>query len=106
MLNIHSEENPAAKIFDSLLGQIPIVGMATSYVFNPKYLATQKRSGEGVMRVTNNPALWEGNFRRPHSSAGTQLGFFLHHAATPRESSRITSEKCTVISPKFATGAT
>ena len=58
-----SEENPASKIFDSLLGQVPIVGMATSYLFNPKYLATQKNSGEGVMRVTKKPALWEGKFQ-------------------------------------------
>ena len=58
-----SEENPGAKIFDSLLGQIPIVGMATSYLFNPKYLATQKSNGEGVIRVTKKPALWEGKFQ-------------------------------------------
>ena len=58
-----SEENPASKIFDSLLGQIPVIGMATSYLFNPKYLATQKSSGEGVMRVTKKPALWEGKFQ-------------------------------------------
>jgi hypothetical protein len=60
---IISEENPGAKILDSLLGQIPIVGMATSYLFNPKYLATQKSNGEGVIRVTKKPALWEGKFQ-------------------------------------------
>jgi hypothetical protein len=37
--------------------------MATSYLFNPKYLASQKVSGEGVMRVTKKPALWEGKFQ-------------------------------------------
>jgi len=58
-----SEENPASKIFDGLLGQVPIVGMATSYLFNPKYLATSKETGEGVMRVTKKPALWEGKFQ-------------------------------------------
>ncbi|MFT5906483.1 MAG: hypothetical protein ACI9E1_002093, partial [Cryomorphaceae bacterium] len=58
-----TEENPAAKIFDSLLGGIPIVGMASSYLFNPKYLATQKNGGEAVMRVTKKPALWEGKFQ-------------------------------------------
>ncbi len=58
-----TEENPASKIFDSLLGEIPIVGMATSYLFNPKYLATHKNDNEGVMRVTKKPALWEGKFQ-------------------------------------------
>jgi len=58
-----SEENPAAKIFDSLIGEIPILGMASSYLFNPKYLATKKNGSEGVMRVTKKPALWEGKFQ-------------------------------------------
>ncbi len=58
-----TEENPASKIFDSLLGEIPVIGMATSYLFNPKYLATNKTSGEGVIRVTKKPALWEGKFQ-------------------------------------------
>jgi hypothetical protein len=58
-----SEENPAAKVFDSFLGQIPIIGMATSYLFNPRYLATQQSNGDSVMRVTKKPALWEGKFQ-------------------------------------------
>ena len=58
-----SEENPAAKIFDSILGDIPVVGMASSYLFNPKYLATSKTTSEDVMRVTKKPALWEGKFQ-------------------------------------------
>ena len=58
-----TEENPISKIFDSLVGEIPIIGMLSSYLFNPKYLATQKTSGEGVMRVTKKPALWEGKFQ-------------------------------------------
>ena len=57
-----TEENPAAKIFDSLLGEIPIVGMASSYLFNPKYLAVHKETSDPVMRVTKKPALWEGKF--------------------------------------------
>lgn len=58
-----TEENPVSKIFDSLIGEIPIIGMASSYLFNPKYLATNKSSSEGVMRVTKKPALWEGKFQ-------------------------------------------
>lgn len=55
------EENPGAKIMDSLLGEIPIVGMATGYLFHPKYLATRS-SGEPAMRLEKKPAFFEGKF--------------------------------------------
>ncbi|MDE0836823.1 MAG: hypothetical protein OSA84_10775, partial [Akkermansiaceae bacterium] len=35
------EENPGAKVMDSILGSIPIIGMATGFLFHPKYLATR-----------------------------------------------------------------
>jgi hypothetical protein len=55
------EENAGAKFFDSLLGQIPIVGMATGYFFHPRYAATRS-SGEIAMRMTKQAAFWEGKF--------------------------------------------
>ena len=55
------EENPGAKVMDSLLGEIPLVGIATGYLFHPKYLAT-RTSGESVMRLTKRPAFFEGKF--------------------------------------------
>jgi len=58
-----SEENPVAKIMDGIIGEIPIVGMASSYLFHPKYAATQHSNGETVMRLTKKPALWEGKFQ-------------------------------------------
>jgi len=58
-----TEENPAAKVFDGLIGEIPIIGMASSYLFNPKYLAKENESGEGMMRLTKKPAFWEGKFQ-------------------------------------------
>ena len=57
-----SEENPMVKVFDSLLGEIPIVGMASSYLFNPKYGAVDNKSGQTVMRLTKKPAFFEGKF--------------------------------------------
>lgn len=35
------EANPFAKVFDSLLGEIPLLGIFTGYLFNPKYYATR-----------------------------------------------------------------
>lgn len=55
------EENPWSKIMDSLLGEIPIVGMLTGYMFHPSYLAI-RADGNPVMRVRKQPALWEGKF--------------------------------------------
>lgn len=56
------EENPGAKILDSLLGEIPIVGFFTGFICHPRYLASRP-SGEPVMRLTKEPAFWEGRFR-------------------------------------------
>lgn len=55
------EENPGAKIMDSIFGDIPIIGLASGYFFHPKYLAT-RTSGEAVMRITKQPAFFEGKF--------------------------------------------
>ncbi len=57
------EENPGAKIMDSLLGEIPVLGFATGYLFHPKYLATRQTDGEAMMRLTKQAAFWEGRFR-------------------------------------------
>jgi len=57
-----SEENPFAKIMDGLIGEIPIVGFASSYLFHPKYSAVSHSDGAVAMRLTKKPALWEGKF--------------------------------------------
>jgi len=56
------EENPMAKVFDSLLGEIPILGFGTAFLFNPKYGAVNHSNGKTVMRLTKKPALFEGKF--------------------------------------------
>jgi len=55
------EENPGAKVMDSILGEIPLLGMATGFLFHPKYLAT-RTSGQPAMRLTKQAAFWEGRF--------------------------------------------
>jgi hypothetical protein len=55
------EENPMAKIFDALLGEIPIVGLFTGYMIHPKYLASRP-DGTPVMRLTKMPSLLERRF--------------------------------------------
>lgn len=56
------EENPGAKVADALLGEIPLVGLLTGYLFHPRYLATRS-SGEPAMRLTKQAAFFEGRFQ-------------------------------------------
>lgn len=55
------EENPLSKVVDSVLGEVPIVGMATGYFFHPRYLASRS-DGTPAMRLTKKAAFWEGKF--------------------------------------------
>ncbi|WP_113956539.1 hypothetical protein [Roseimicrobium gellanilyticum] len=54
------EENPWAKILDSMLGDIPIVGLFTGFFCHPKYSIS--RQGSAVMRFTKNRAFLESSF--------------------------------------------
>ncbi|MBC7913194.1 MAG: hypothetical protein H7Y07_03635 [Pyrinomonadaceae bacterium] len=42
------EENPWTKVFDSLLGQVPVLGLFSGYLLNPKYNVT---TADGTMLV-------------------------------------------------------
>jgi hypothetical protein len=55
------EVNPWSKVLDSILGEIPIVGMLTGYFCHPSYLATRS-SGTPAMRITKQAAFFEGKF--------------------------------------------
>lgn len=55
------EENPGAKVMDSLLGDIPIIGMASGYLFHPRYLAS-RTNGQPAMRLEKKAAFFEGRF--------------------------------------------
>lgn len=56
-----SEENPWTKVFDALVGEVPIVGMFTGYVFNPAYRVT-RTDGTPVMRLVKQPSFFGGKF--------------------------------------------
>lgn len=57
------EENPIAKVLDSLIGQIPVIGFVSAFLFQPKYRATRLETGEEVMRLSKKPAFFEGRFQ-------------------------------------------
>lgn len=54
------EENPWIKVIDSILGEIPVLGLATSFLFHPAYLV--KRGDTKVLRLVKKPSLFESKF--------------------------------------------
>ena len=55
------EENGWIKVMDSMLGEIPILGMLTGYFFNPSYLVTNK-SGQAIVRLSKQASFWGKEF--------------------------------------------
>jgi uncharacterized protein YxjI len=55
------EENPWSKVFDSLLGEVPLVGMFTGFFFHPSYLVSAT-NGQPIMRLQKERAFFEGKF--------------------------------------------
>jgi len=56
------EDNGWIKVVDSLFGEVPILGMFTGFLFHPAYTVTLA-NGTSVMRVTKEPAFFEGKFK-------------------------------------------
>lgn len=55
------EDNAWVKVMDSLLGQIPVIGMFTGYLFNPTYLLTDLQGNE-VARLKKEPSFFGKEF--------------------------------------------
>ncbi|MGH7460815.1 MAG: hypothetical protein ACREMA_07275 [Longimicrobiales bacterium] len=56
------EENPWAKMADGMLGEVPLLGLLTGYLFHPRYLITTA-DGRDVIRVVKQPAFFESLFQ-------------------------------------------
>lgn len=56
-----SEESPMKKFLESMLSEIPIVGMIAVYFLNPSYII-HRPDGTPVLRLTKHPAFFEGRF--------------------------------------------
>ena len=57
-----SEENPVVKLLDALLGEIPLVGMATGFFLHPRYVVAERATNQPVLRVTKRRSLLEARF--------------------------------------------
>ncbi|HLM01092.1 MAG TPA: hypothetical protein VK400_08535 [Pyrinomonadaceae bacterium] len=56
------EEKGWVKVVDSLVGEVPVVGMFSGYLFNPAYLIS-RADGTIVARMQKQPAFFEGKFQ-------------------------------------------
>lgn len=57
------EENPFTKVLDSLVGEIPVVGLFTGYFLNPRYRLDRGGNGPLLMRITKRRSFLETGFR-------------------------------------------
>jgi uncharacterized protein YxjI len=55
------EEKPWVKVWDSLLGEVPIVGMFAGYFLHPAY-SVSTSDGRVLLRMVKRPAFLEGKF--------------------------------------------
>jgi hypothetical protein len=60
ILEIH-EENAWIKVIDSLVGEIPVLGMFSGYMFNPAYIVSRANTVP-VVRLQKQPAFFESKF--------------------------------------------
>lgn len=56
-----NEENAWIKVADSLVGEIPVLGMFTGYIFNPSYIVS-KTDSSPLVRLQKQPAFFESKF--------------------------------------------
>ncbi|MBA3786366.1 MAG: hypothetical protein H0X15_12680, partial [Acidobacteria bacterium] len=49
------------KVVDALVGEIPVIGMFTGYLFNPAYIIS-RMDGTPVARLQKQPAFFESKF--------------------------------------------
>lgn len=61
VMEIH-EENAWVKVIDAVVGEIPVLGMFTGYLFNPAYIVS-RTDNTRLARLQKQPAFFEGKFQ-------------------------------------------
>lgn len=56
------EENPWAKVGDALLCEVPLLGLFSGYLFNPRYIV-QKADGTSVARLSKQKSFFGRTFK-------------------------------------------
>ena len=55
------ERSATVRFFDSLFGELPLIGMLSGYVFNPKYVVVDLNGNE-LMEMSKKPSFWGRKF--------------------------------------------
>jgi len=56
------EESAWTKVFDALVGEVPVVGLFTGYLFNPAYIMS-RMDDSPILLLKKQPAFFEGVFQ-------------------------------------------
>ncbi len=56
------EEKPWVKLIDGLIGEVPVLGMVSGYIFHPAYIVTGATTGVLTLRLRKQPAFLEGRY--------------------------------------------
>lgn len=56
-----TEDNAWVKFFDAVVGELPLIGVFTGYILNPKYNITNLQ-GERVAQIIKKPAFFESSY--------------------------------------------
>jgi uncharacterized protein YxjI len=57
-----TEDNPWVKVLDSIVSDIPVIGMVTGYVLNPTYTVYHLATDTPVLKLKKEPAFFESSF--------------------------------------------
>ena len=57
-----NEENPWIKLFDAMIGQVPVLGIFSGYMFNPKYVV-KRADGTIVARLSKEASFFGRRFK-------------------------------------------
>ncbi len=74
------EENAWTKFLDGLVSGIPVIGMFAGYMLHPSYIAARVMGNAPVLRLTKQPAFFEGLFKLEptgEASEGEQMALLL-----------------------------
>ena len=55
------ENNPWTKFWDSILGEIPVLGFISGYLFHPSYVL-RNQGGEELFKLTKEPSFFGRKF--------------------------------------------
>ncbi len=56
------EDNPWVKVMDGILGELPIIGIISNFIFQPTFTVLDPNTQEAKFRIAKKPAFFEGLF--------------------------------------------